>query len=69
MGRCQDIQFWKEVSALKYDSMTTESRLLNWELLGSIRICIIAAIYSKAISKSMLHRPCISAQAGGIFYN
>lgn len=49
--------------------MTTENKLLNWELLGSIRICIIAAIYNKAITKSMLNRPCLSVQVGGIFYN
>jgi len=49
--------------------MTAESRLLNWELLGSIRICIIAVFYSTAISKSMLNRPCISVQAGDVFYN
>lgn len=49
--------------------MTTESRLLNLELLGSIRRCIIAAIYSKAISKSVLNRTYISVEVGDIFYN
>lgn len=38
-------------------SLTAKSRLLNWELLVSIRICIIAAIFSKAIGKSFFIDP------------
>lgn len=68
MGRYQEVQLWNKISA-RWLSVTTESRLLNCELLGSIRMHIITAIYSKVISKSILNRPCVSVQVGGIFYN
>lgn len=38
-------------------SLTTESRLLNWELLGNIRICIITAIYCKPLANPCLINP------------